>query len=208
MPRAPRNNSTTTALRVVAGDFKGRKLTSPHTALTHPMGTREKNALFNMIDVRDRRVLDAYAGSGALGIEALSRGAREVVFVENDRRAISTIRQNLTGLGLSDLATKTDVLALKVADFVKKHAKCTNFDQSTGKNCNQFETFDVIIADPPYDKIDVAEVAELSSLLATDGTFALSSPARQPAPAIPQLMAMSSHTYAEARITIYYKGKE
>lgn len=148
------------------------------------MGAREKNALFNMIDVVGKRVLDAYAGSGALGIEALSRGAGEVVFVESHRPAVVTIEHNLASLNLT-----ADVFPGKVANFVA---------EQTG-------LFDMIIADPPYDKIDFVEITSLSSLLVAGGTLALSSPASQPAPEIAGLAIVSSHTYAEARITIFVK---
>ena len=152
------------------------------------MGAREKNALFNMIDVVGKRVLDAYAGSGALGIEALSRGAGEVVFVESHRPAVVTIEHNLASLNLT-----ADVFPGKVANCVA---------EQTG-------LFDVIIADPPYDKIDFAEITSLpsllSSMLVAGGTLALSSPASQPAPEIAGLAIVSSHTYAEARITIFVK---
>jgi 16S rRNA (guanine966-N2)-methyltransferase len=148
------------------------------------MGAREKNALFNMIDVVGKRVLDAYAGSGALGIEALSRGAGEVVFVESHRPAVVTIEHNLASLNLT-----ADVFPGKVANCVA---------EQTG-------LFDVIIADPPYDKIDFAEITSLPSLLVAGGTLALSSPASQPAPEIAGLVIVSSHTYAEARITIFVK---
>jgi len=258
-------NSPITTLRVIAGEFKGRKLVSPRTATTHPMGAREKNALFNMIDVRGKSVLDAYAGSGALGIEALSRGARQVVFVENDRRAVVAIRQNLASLGCdfriaratsvasavrvarveaslpagspaapptaqsASAAAEVSLFAGKVTDFVRRYA--------------DFGAFDVIIADPPYDKIDLGEIASLSSLLtgggvlddkdaldnesaptggsvldngdvlAGDGDLSvdgsvlvLSSSARQPAPELAGLKMTSSHTYAEARVTVFEKG--
>lgn len=147
------------------------------------MGAREKNALFNMVDVAGKRVLDAYAGSGALGIEALSRGASEVTFVENHHLAVATIKQNLVNLNLSSAS----IFAGKVADFI----------------VGQTKPFDVIIADPPYCEIDITEIANLSSLLAADGTMVLSSPARQPAPEIAGLAMVSSHTYAEARITVF-----
>lgn len=172
-------------LRVIAGNLKGRKLISPRSDATHPMGAREKNALFNMIDVAGKRVLDAYAGSGALGIEALSRGASSVTFVENHYPAVSVIRQNLADLNLA-----AEVFAGKVADFIAE----------------QPVAFDVVIADPPYDKIDLGEIASLSSLLTVGGTLALSSPASQPTPEIPGLAMASSHTYAEARITIFVKS--
>lgn len=178
-------NSPFSILRVIAGSLKGRKLISPRSSATHPMGAREKNALFNMIDVAGKRVLDAYAGSGALGVEALSRGASNVTFVENHHPAVSTIKQNLADLDLA-----AEVFPGKVADFIAE----------------QPAPFDVIIADPPYDKIDLAEIANLSTLLNNGGTLALSSPASQPTPEIPGLAPVSSHTYAEARITIFVKN--
>lgn len=182
------NNHPVTTLRVIAGELKGRKLASPRIAATHPMGAREKNALFNMVDVQGRQVLDAYAGSGALGIEALSRGARQVVFVENHPQAISTIKQNLASLSLADESAKTEIFAGKVADFVKDY---------TGS-----AAFDVIIADPPYDKVDLAEIAALTALLVPGGVLVVSTSSRQPAPDIAGLALLSSHTYAEARITV------
>lgn len=180
----PKNNPFS-ILRVIAGNLKGRKLISPRSSATHPMGAREKNALFNMVDVAGKQVLDAYAGSGALGIEAFSRGANNVTFVENHHPAVSAIKQNLADLNLT-----AKVFPGKVADFI----------------AGQPDSFDVIIADPPYDKIDLAEIAGLSTLLDNGGTLALSSPASQPTPEIPGLALVSSHTYAEARITIFVKN--
>lgn len=182
-PRMPKNNPFST-LRVIAGNLKGRKLISPHSSATHPMGAREKNALFNMVDVSGKRVLDAYAGSGALGIEALSRGASDVTFVESHYSAVSTIKQNLADLGLV-----AEVFPGKIAGYI-----------AGGPS-----SFDIIIADPPYDKIDLVETTSLSSLLTAGGTLALSSPATQPTPEISGLTIISSHTYAEARITTFVK---
>ena len=83
-------------MRVVAGEFKGRRLRMPRGAPTRPTADRVREALFSMLgDVAGARVLDLYAGSGALGIEALSRGAASVVFVERDARAAAAIQANL-----------------------------------------------------------------------------------------------------------------
>lgn len=182
----PKNSSAVATLRVIAGSLKGRKLVSPRSNATHPMGAREKNALFNMVDVVGKRVLDAYAGSGALGIEALSRGASEVIFVEHHHPAVSAIKQNLADLDLDN----AEIFAGRVADFIAKAPR----------------PFDIVIADPPYDKIDFTEIASLSSLLVAGGVFVLSSPASQPAPEIAGLAMVSSHTYAEARISIFIKS--
>ena len=87
-------------MRVVAGEFGGRRLRAPRGAGTRPTADRVREALFSMLgDVSGARVLDLYAGSGALGIEALSRGAASAVFVERDAQAAATIRRNLDELG-------------------------------------------------------------------------------------------------------------
>lgn len=176
------------ALRVVSGKYRGRTLQSPASSLTHPMGAREKLALFNMVNVEGQRVLDAYAGSGALGIEALSRGAAETVFVENSAKIARTIRENLTIVGENGSATAQNFVE-KVADFAKR-AEFAGY-------------FDVIVADPPYDKIDRAEIDLLPSLLRDDGTLILSTPAEEAELILTGMRVSSSHTYARARLTTY-----
>lgn len=104
-------------MRVVAGEFGGRKLVAPDGDTTRPTTDKVREAVFNSLVsmglVRDAVVLDLYAGSGALGIEALSRGAERCTFVERDRGALKALRANLDSLGLNDRATivTSDVLA-------------------------------------------------------------------------------------------------
>jgi 16S rRNA (guanine(966)-N(2))-methyltransferase RsmD len=76
-------------LRIISGIYGGRNITAPDTDATHPMSERVRNAMFNIIstDIKGKNVLDAFAGSGAVGIEALSRGAAHVTFIERDRKA-------------------------------------------------------------------------------------------------------------------------
>ncbi len=171
-------------LRVISGRYRGQTLQSPASNATHPMGAREKLALFNMVNVERAVVLDAYAGSGALGIEALSRGAEAVVMVDNDMLAIRTIKANLAKINASATAIK-----MRVGDFIKR-PEYQNY-------------FDVIFADPPYDHIDVDELAQLPTLLKPNGVLALSSPKTTAEVTLPNLRISSSHTYAGARITIY-----
>lgn len=103
-------------LRVIGGTAKGRKLKMVPGEGTRPVMDRVKEALFNILgtDIVGSRFLDLFAGTGGVGIEALSRGARRATFVENDRRALETLRDNLTVTGLKDRADvlRTDVLAL------------------------------------------------------------------------------------------------
>ncbi len=93
-------------MRVIAGSAKGRKLFSVPGDTTRPVTDRVKGSLFNMLgaDIEDAVFLDLFAGTGSVGIEALSRGAREVVFIDVARRAVETLRRNLELTGFSDRA--------------------------------------------------------------------------------------------------------
>lgn len=189
-------------LRVLAGKFKGQRLKSPQNQLTHPMGSREKLALFNMLQpyLVGAKVLDAYAGSGALGIEALSRGADEVILIEHDRRACETIQQNIGTImqhyaeksTTSDETFKIGLHPEKIAETVRRRG---------------FEGyFSLILADPPYDGFDVVEVAKIAKLLQIGGILALSFPFKAGAPKIPGLTLLTVRKYAAAGIAIYRKN--
>ncbi|MGH9187041.1 MAG: RsmD family RNA methyltransferase [Acidimicrobiales bacterium] len=96
-------------MRVVAGSARGRRLVAPSGLDTRPTSDRAREAIFNALTslgaIDNRLVLDLFAGSGALGIEALSRGAAHATFVDDDRRAVAAIRANLAACGLADRAT-------------------------------------------------------------------------------------------------------
>lgn len=168
-------------IRIISGLYKGHKIITPG-GKTHPMGERERIALFNIIMeyVPGSRVLDAYAGSGALGIEALSRGASEVEFLEKSPTAVKTIRENLRGLELKKRVFTGDA---------------TNFTSNEG--------FDLILADPPYDAFDLAGVEYLVGFLKNGGILALSHP--DTAPDISELKLIKTRKYAAAHISIYAK---
>ncbi len=191
------------SLRIISGTYKGTKLLSPADASMHPMGAREKLALFNMLSVEGLRVLDLYAGSGALGLEALSRGAKSVVFVEKSSQNAQIIRQNLQKLALS--APKAQVLRQSVAEFCSERPVAGDFD--------------VVIADPPYDRLlaakgqksasyDVvyADLTQGLTFLAQNGLFALSSPSALPVIEFASFTTISTHTYAAARLTVYTRA--
>ncbi len=166
------------ALRLTGGVFSGRKISTPGEK-THPMGERERLALFNMLGrLTGLSVLDAFAGSGALGIEALSRGASSVVFVEKNAAAARVIRENLAALG-----TDGEVIVSDVADV------------------ELGEKFDIIIADPPYDSYDIEKVLPLASLLKDGGTLVLSHPGE--APAMGGLVLEKTRQYAAAHLSFY-----
>ena len=167
-------------IKITSGEFRGRSIKSPSSKLTHPMGAREKLALFNMISeyLPEAKVLDAYAGSGAVGIEALSRGAKKAVFIEKSPKISRLIKQNLGNLGLSGQVFTGDV-----AKFA------TN------------EPFDVIIADPPYDNFEIDGVKNIVQFLKKDGIFVLSHP--NEAPKIENFELQKTNKYAGAHISIY-----
>jgi 16S rRNA (guanine966-N2)-methyltransferase len=128
-------------VRVVAGEFKGRRLSAPRGTRTRPTADRVREALFSMLgDVEGARVLDLYAGSGALGIEALSRGADSAVFVERDPNAVAAIERNLAAIGVDAELVRDDV-----ARFLAR---------ADGE-------FELVFCDPPYDS-----AARLAGMLA------------------------------------------
>jgi len=140
--------------RIVAGSAGGRRLKVPPQG-TRPTSERVREALFNALEsageLRDRRVLDLYAGSGALGLEALSRGAADAMFVESDRRAVQVLRRNVTDLRLGGT-----VRAGTVESVLARPAD---------------EPFDLVLADPPY-AVDTAKLGVMLTALAEGGWVA------------------------------------
>jgi 16S rRNA (guanine966-N2)-methyltransferase len=122
------------SLSIIAGTFKGRKLYAPKTTATRPTQSMVRGALFNICqwEIEGARVLDLYAGSGAIGFEALSRGAAHVTFVEKNRQAFTCIEKNRD---LLNVASQMTLLRCDASQAV----------------CSLKEPFDLIYIDPPYD---------------------------------------------------------
>lgn len=122
-------------MRVVAGEARGRPIIAPEGNRTRPTSDRVRESIFNMLfslgATDGATVIDLFAGSGALGIEALSRGAEHCTFVEQDRRAVECIRENLDVLGFTDRST---VIQADVVTWIERNT----------------ERVDLILADPPY----------------------------------------------------------
>ncbi len=123
-------------MRIIAGQYRSRKLTAPPGVTTRPTSDRLRETLFNVLApaLADSVFVDLYAGSGAVGIEALSRGARQVYFVESDRKAVRTIRDNLKSL---DIVEGVEVLEREASAALK-------LLDSQAVRC------DVVFLDPPY----------------------------------------------------------
>jgi 16S rRNA (guanine(966)-N(2))-methyltransferase RsmD len=144
-------------MRVIAGEAKGRRLKAPKGHELRPTGDRVKEAMFNILphDLSGRKVLDLFAGTGNLSIEALSRGAAAAVLVDVSRDATRVIEENVRGLGL---AARSRVLTAPVFKTVRM--------LSRGE-----EKFDLIFLDPPYDKELVGETLKA---IAAEGLLAQS----------------------------------
>jgi 16S rRNA (guanine966-N2)-methyltransferase len=171
-------------VRVVAGEFRGRRLRRPGGALTRPTADRVREALFSMLgDLSEARVLDLYAGSGALGIEALSRGAESAVFVEHDPRAAAVIKDNLAELGLEERVVRDDALR-----FLSRGGG----------------VFDVVFCDPPYDsgpRIAGSLAERLPPLLADHARIVTESDKRNPLE-LP-FPLLRERNYGDTRIAIH-----
>ena len=131
-------------LRIIAGEFKGRRIKTP-AGKVRPTSDRVREAWFSILQqsIPEARVLDLFAGSGALGFEALSRGAVSVDFVDNSKASLATIRDNATTLNVGDRVTIHRSDALLFAERL------------------QPALYDVAFADPPYANEDAARLAEL-----------------------------------------------
>jgi 16S rRNA (guanine966-N2)-methyltransferase len=171
-------------VRVVAGEFKGRRLHSARGSRTRPTADRVREALFSMLgDVSGARVLDLYAGSGALGIEALSRGAESAVFVERDQHALAALRRNLGAVGAEADVRRQDVLR-----FLARPEG----------------TFDLVFCDPPYDdasRVAAPLIEALSALLRENARIVTESDKRNPL--MLSLPLVVERAYGDTRIAIH-----
>ena len=177
-------------VRIIAGEFGGRFIQTPPGSTTHPMGERVRSAMFNSLGetVRGARVLDAFAGSGAIGLEALSRGAESVVFVERDRVAQRVIAKNITSLGVDE---KSIVIKTTISNWMETA-------DVTGE-------FDIIFADPPYHNPQFSTVSRLMGLLKPGGTMILSHPGIGEVPIQDKTIVVDSRSYGEAHLTKFLR---
>jgi 16S rRNA (guanine966-N2)-methyltransferase len=155
-------------VRVIAGEFKGRRLGAPGWEGLRPTSDRVRETLFNILAprIQGARVLDGYAGTGAVGIEALSRGAADVTFVESDRRAQALIAENLGRCGISEGYA---IIRATIAGAVERL-------RSAGSR------FDLVLLDPPYaDPVDDV-LAACGALLDVGGWVVLEHARRRPGP--------------------------
>jgi len=173
-------------MRIIAGALGGRVFDSPHGHRTHPMSDKIRGALFNMLgDIEGLTVLDAFAGSGALGFEALSRGARSVVAVETDKSAQITIAKNIRDLGLGR--------SMKLVQ-----ASANAWLQTSGG-----PRFDIVLLDPPYDEVQLPLLERLTACVAKDGILVLSWPGSMDLPHFTTHELIEKRAYGDAQLGFY-----
>ncbi|HUP31930.1 MAG TPA: 16S rRNA (guanine(966)-N(2))-methyltransferase RsmD [Gaiellaceae bacterium] len=172
-------------MRIIAGTHRGRRIAAPKGLATRPTGDRVREAAFNLIGPVDgATVLDLYAGSGAMGLEALSRGAAGATFVESDRAACRTISENLEKLKLTGArVTCADVLWTLRQDS---------------------RTYDLVLVDPPYEawaELEPRLAEQLARVLAPDGLLVVETSSRTE-PSLP-LSLRTSRRYGSARLSLF-----
>lgn len=175
-------------MRVVAGRLGGRPLVAPPGRGTRPTPERVREALFSILgSVEDRRVLDLFAGSGALGIEAVSRGAAELTLVESSRAAVGAIRRNLASLGV-----EAEVRQQKVARFLQQARE-------------ERRQYDLVFLDPPYAEargLGPKLSEALAPLLGASAVVVFESDRRTP-PELEPLEQIDERRYGDTLIRIY-----
>jgi 16S rRNA (guanine966-N2)-methyltransferase len=175
-------------MRIIAGSRKGTTIYAPKSD-TRPTGDRVREAAFNLIGpVDDMAVLDLFAGSGAMGLEALSRGASTAVFVEADRDAQRAIERNV------------DKLRLTGATLLRMDARrALAAESAAGRR------YDLVLVDPPYamfESLQPTLATYVPALLTEDGLVVVET-AKRDHPELPPLGERTSRTYGSARITLF-----
>ena len=173
-------------MRVIAGRFKGRRLKAPAWEGVRPTSDKLRETLFNILapSVEGARVLDGYAGTGAVGIEALSRGAAHVAFVERDARAVSLIQSNLAACGVEQGYTihRGDVASVL-------------------RQLPEDATFDLVLLDPPYQDAVTPALDAAADRLGADGVIVLERATRREPEVPPRLARLRDVTSGDSTLT-------
>lgn len=184
-------------MRVIAGQWKGQRLSTPAGRAVRPTADQVRTALMDTLWpwLPDARFLDLFAGAGGVGIEALSRGAREAVFVEIAPMALGSLRENLSRLGATGRAR---VVRQKVARAIEALRR-------------EGERFDLIFLDPPYGSALAGETLKSladGALLAPDGVVTVQHLTKEPLPErLDALTAWKSRRFGETTLTFFRRGE-
>lgn len=173
-------------MRVIGGELSGREIKAPKGHKTHPMSEKVRGALFNSLgDISGLTLLDAYAGSGAIAFEAISRGASSAKLIEKDYQAYELCKVNARNLNIED------------------KVKITRANVSSWSDHNEDEKFDLLICDPPYDKLNLTTVSKLTKHLNPNGLMVLSFTGRESVPTVNGVVVVDSRIYGDAALAFY-----
>lgn len=174
-------------MRVIAGSLGGRQFKSPHGHRTHPMSDKARGGLFNALGKLDGlTVLDAFAGSGALAFEAVSRGAKSAICLDRDRNAQLAIADNIRSL---DLAGKVRLIRASANSWL------STSDQR----------FDLVLLDPPFDDLQPVLLADLAGLTCPGGLTVVSLPAGQQIVMTDGFEHLKTRSYGDNQLVFYRK---
>ncbi len=175
-------------MRIIAGSLKGRILADPKGHRTHPMSEKIRGALFNALgDIEGLTVLDAFTGTGAVAIEAVSRGAKSVLAIDYDKEAFLCASGNIKSLNLE-----------KTVTLLKVNAK-------SWSNNNQAKLFDIVIADPPFDEVNDALLEKLHRQVKPNGLYILSLPSDYIPRRNEVMEEIADKEYGDAKLLFYRK---
>ncbi len=176
-------------MRIIAGSLGGRTFDTPKGHRTHPMSDKVRGGLFNALgDIEGLTFLDAFAGSGGLSLEAVSRGAKSVIAIDVDKQAHRTITEN--------------ILKLDVADKIE----AIRANASGWSDNNPDKKFNIVIAAPPYDDLQPQLVEKLTKHVSESGLYVLDWPGKLEPPSLDGFGILVAKKYGDAQIVFYRKA--
>jgi 16S rRNA (guanine966-N2)-methyltransferase len=172
-------------MRIIAGTLGGRNFISPRGNRTHPMSEKVRGALFNALgDIEGLTLLDAFAGSGALSFESISRGAKSVIAIDNDRNAQWAIADNIRSLGL-------------IGNVKLIKASANSWAETTDS------IFDIVLLDPPYDAVQDVLLSKLAARVNIDGLVVLSLPPKSAFKLSDNYQLLQTKDYGDATLAFW-----
>jgi 16S rRNA (guanine966-N2)-methyltransferase len=173
-------------MRIIAGSLGGRQFDAPKGNRTHPMSEKARGGLFSALgDIEGLTVLDAFAGSGAVSLEAISRGAKHATAIDIDKTAIKIVDDNAKKLGIND------------------KLKAIRANASGWSDNNPDAKFDIIICDPPFDQLKIQLIQKLVNHLGKDGIFIVNIPGNITPFELKQLQIIKNKSYGDNQLVFY-----